>query len=101
MVAGRRLLQVLFEEIQDAGVHVGGVVAFLEEMIVVRIELHLKLFVRPHKCVDILHRVLYVHVVVTRSLNDQHLTSQIFGNRQQRSFSVSAVIHLRTAHIRH
>ena len=49
-----------------------GVVAFLQEMVVVGVELHLELLVRLHERVDILHRVLHVHVVIAGAVYDEH-----------------------------
>ena len=79
--------------------HVLGVVAFAQEMIVVRIELHLELLVRLHQRVKILHRVLHMHIVIARSVTNKHLAAHVLHMVHQRSLFISARINLRTTHI--
>ena len=50
-----------------------GIVAFFQMMVIVRIELHLKLFVGIDEGIDILHRMLHMDVVITRAMNDEHI----------------------------
>lgn len=57
--------------------HMQGVVAFFEEMVVVGIELHLELLVCFDKCVDILHRVLHVHVIVSCAVDDEDISREV------------------------
>ena len=53
--------------------HVDGVIAFPQEMVIVRIDLHLKLLVRLYQRIDILHGVLEMDIVIRRAVNDQHV----------------------------
>ncbi len=57
--------------------HMCGVVAFFEEMVVVGIELHLELLVCFDKCVDILHRVLHVHIIVSGTMDDEDVSREV------------------------
>ena len=50
------------------------VTAFAQEMVVVRIYLHLELFASLYKRIDILHRILCVYVVISQTMNYQQLT---------------------------
>ena len=79
--------------------HMLRVIAFAQEMIVIGIELHLELFVGLHECIDILHRVLHVYVVITRTVNDEYITGEVCRFVQQRGLPIPAVVHLRTSHV--
>ena len=76
-----------------------GIIAFLEEMVIVRVELHLKLLVGPHEGIDILHRLLHMHVIVCRTMDDEHITRQVLGTIDQRCLVVASVIYLRPTHV--
>ena len=52
--------------------HMLRVIVFAQMMVVVRIELHLKLFVGLHQRIDILHRVLHVDIIIRRAVDDEH-----------------------------
>ena len=54
-----------------------SVVAFPQVVIVIRIELHLKLLVRLHKGVDILHSLLHVDIIVGSTMDDEHGAGEI------------------------
>ena len=57
--------------------HMLRVVAFAQEMIIIRVELHLKLLVSFYQRADILHRMLHMHIIVCRTMNDKHVTRQV------------------------
>ena len=75
------------------------IVSFAEEMVVIGIELHLELLVGLHECIDILHGMLHVYVVIARAVNDEYITGEVSGFVQQRGFPIPAVVHLRTSHV--
>lgn len=92
-------LQILLEEQEHTVVHMLGVVASFELVVVVRIELHLKLFACIDESLYVLHRVLYMYVVISHSVYDQHITRQVIGFAEQRSILIAVVIDLRSAHV--
>ena len=57
--------------------HMFGIIAFAQMMIIVRIKLHLKLLIRTHERGYILIGVLHMHVVIGRAVNDEYVTGKI------------------------
>ena len=57
--------------------HMDGVISFSQEMIVIRIQLHLKLFVRAHERVNILHSVLHMDIIIGGTMDNQDVTREI------------------------
>ena len=44
--------------------HMYRIIAFTQMMVIIGIQLHLELLVSFHQCIDILHRVLYMHIIM-------------------------------------
>ena len=61
--------------------HMFGIIAFAQMMVVIGIKLHLELFVGAHEGVDILHGVLHMNVVIACSMNYKDGARQVFGAR--------------------
>ena len=76
-----------------------GIVTFAQMVIVIGVQLHLELLVRFHQRIDILHGMLNVHIVISCTVDDEHVACQVFGTRQQRSLLIPEGIHLRTPHV--
>ena len=93
------LFQFLRQEIEHALVHMRGVVALAQVMVVVGIQLHLELLVGTHERINILHRVLHMHIVVPRAVDNEHRAREVLGVVEQRGIFVTAVVDLRTTHI--
>ena len=68
-------------------------------MVVIRVELHLELLVGPYECVDVLHGMLHMHIIVACAVDDEEFSVEIFGPRYERGGVISAVVDLRAAHV--
>ena len=79
--------------------HMFGIIAFAQMMIIVRIKLHLKLLIRTHERGYILIGVLHMHIIIGRAVNDEYLARQVFRLIEQRCLIVAPRVHLRPTHI--
>ena len=57
--------------------HMLCIIAFSQMMVVVRIQLHFKLFVSLDQRIDILQRLLCMHIIIRQAVNNQHIACQI------------------------
>ena len=57
--------------------HMLSVISFAQMMIIIGVQLHFKLFTGVYECIDILHRMLHMHVIVCRAMNDEHIARQV------------------------
>ena len=76
-----------------------SIISFLQEMVIVRVELHLKLLVGPYESIDVLHRLLHMHVIVCSTMDDEHIARYVLYMIEKGSVLISPVIHLRPTHI--
>ena len=79
--------------------HMCGVIVFAEMMVVVGVQLHLKLFASAHERINVLHRMLHVHVVIAGTVNNQYVACEICRFVKQRRLFIAARIHLRATHV--